>query len=163
MFIYVWKSQETGKTHPASFCCNYTGELRIDNHFLQVTVKAVRTTLGMSPAVTNVYVFMFLQSKTQTHTDSLFVLLDSMISALHLWINQLLPGRVFFNVFRADIVADWDATELCVVKILFWREWSLGMGRDTQSTSSPAIGSIAVGEMTTVQLFKWDGYEESSN
>lgn len=71
-------------THPASFRSNYIGELGIDIHSLRVTVKAVRTTLGTSPAVTNVYVFMFVQSTTQTHTDSLFVLLDSMISALHL-------------------------------------------------------------------------------
>lgn len=71
MFRFV-KSEVTDKTHPASFCSNYTGELCIDIHFLQVTIKAARTTLGMSPEVTNVYVFMFLQSKSQTHTDSLF-------------------------------------------------------------------------------------------
>lgn len=76
---------------------------------------------------------MCLQSKAQTHTDSLFVLLDSMISALDLWINQLLPGIVFFNVFGADIVADGNATLLSVLDVLFATEWALAMGKILQT------------------------------
>lgn len=64
-------------------CCNYTREVCIDIHFLQVAIRAARM-LGMSPAMTNVNVFMVSQSKAQTHTDSLFVLPDSLICGLHL-------------------------------------------------------------------------------
>ena len=78
------KVRGNSNLHPVSFCSNYTRELSIEIHFLEVTVTADITTLGMSRTVTNFYGFIFLQSKAQTNPDSPFVLLDSMISTLHL-------------------------------------------------------------------------------
>lgn len=64
--------------------------------------------------------FMFSQSWTQTHTDSRFVLLDSMISALYLRINQLLLGTMFFSIFRDDIINIVHGTVVINWNTTFW-------------------------------------------
>lgn len=71
--------------HTASICSNYTEELSINILFTQVPAKTVQRYLWEW----QMFMFLcFLRSKAETRTDSRFVVFDSMISVLHLSINQ---------------------------------------------------------------------------